>query len=134
MGIRGVTSGLMTLGGIAGLAVLGKKAVDTASQLEEIQNVVDVVFGEMSGDIEDVSTKMAGAFGESELQAKKFNSVFGAMFNSLGIASDKVLLMSKNMSALSGDMASFYNIPLDEAFEKIQAGLVGETRPLRAWY
>ena len=57
LGIRGVTSGLMTLGGIAGLAMFGKKAVDTASQLEEIQNVVDTVFGEMSGDIEDFSTK-----------------------------------------------------------------------------
>lgn len=131
LGIRGVTSGLMTLGGIAGLAVLGKKAVDTASQLEEIQNVVDTVFGEMSGDIEDFSTKIAGAFGESELQAKKFNSVFGAVFDSVGIANDKVVLMSKNMSALTGDMASFYNIPMDEAFKKIQSGLVGETEPLR---
>lgn len=131
LGIRGVTSGLMTLGGIAGLAMLGKKAVDTASQLEEIQNVVDTVFGEMSGDIEDFSTRMAGAFGESELQAKNFTSVFGAMFDSVGIASDKVVLMSKNMSALTGDMASFYNIPMDEAFKKIQSGLVGETEPLR---
>lgn len=131
LGIRGVTSGLMTLGGIAGLAVLGKKAVDTASQLEEIQNVVDVVFGSMSSDIENFSTKIAGAFGESELEAKKFSSVFGSIFSSLGIASDKVLLMSKNMSALTGDMASFYNIPMDVAFEKIQSGLVGETKPLR---
>lgn len=131
LGIRGVTSGLMTLGGIAGLTVLGKKAVDTASQLEEIQNVIDVVFGNMSSDIEDFSTKIAGAFGESELEAKKFNSVFGSVFSSMGIASDKVLLMSKNMSALTGDMASFYNIPMDVAFEKIQSGLVGETRPLR---
>lgn len=131
MGIRGVTSGLMTLGGIAGLAVLGKQAVSAASKLEEIQNVVDVVFADMSSDIEDFSTRMAGAFGESELQAKNFTSVFGAMFDSVGIASDKVLLMSKNMSALTGDMASFYNIPLDDAFHKIQAGLVGETEPLR---
>ena len=131
LGIRGVTSGLIKLGGVAGLVMLGKKAVDTASQLEEIQNVIDTVFGEMSGDIEDFSTKIAGAFGESELQAKKFNSVFGAMFDSVGIADDKVVLMSKNMSALTGDMASFYNIPMDEAFEKIQSGLVGETEPLR---
>lgn len=131
LGIRGVTSGLMTLGGIAGLAMLGKKAVATASQLEEIQNVVDVVFGNMSSDIEDFSTKMAGAFGESELQAKKFTSTFGSMFSSVGITSDKILVMSENMSALAGDMASFYNLPIEQAFEKIQSGLVGETEPLR---
>jgi phage-related protein len=131
MGIRGVTSGLLALGGVAGLLMLGKQAVTTSSQLEEIQNVVDVVFNEMSSDIEDFSTRMAGAFGESELQAKHFTSVFGAMFDSVQIASDKVLVMSKNMAALTGDLASFYNIPLDDAFHKIQSGLVGETEPLR---
>jgi phage-related protein len=131
MGIRGVTSGLLALGGVAGLILLGKQAVSAASDLEEVQNVVDVVFAGMSDDIENFTTKMAGAFGESELQAKKFTSTFGSMFNSVGVANDKILIMSENMSALAGDMASFYNIPLEQAFQKIQSGLAGEAEPLR---
>lgn len=131
MGIRGVTSGLLALGGVAGLIMLGKQAVSTSSQLEEIQNVVDVVFNGMSNDIENFSTTLASAFGESELQAKKFTSTFGSMFSSVGVTSDKILVMSENMSALAGDMASFYNLPIEQAFEKIQSGLAGESEPLR---
>lgn len=56
----------------------------------------------------------------------------GAMLTSTGIANDKIAEMSKTMVALAGDMASFYNLDSQEAFDKIRAGISGETEPLKA--
>ena len=39
--------------------------------------------------------------------------------------------MSTGLAGLAADMASFYNLPFDEAFSKIQSGMVGMSMPLR---
>ena len=39
--------------------------------------------------------------------------------------------MSSRMVELAADMASAKNVPLDVALEKIRAGLIGESEPLR---
>lgn len=55
----------------------------------------------------------------------------GAMLDSMQVSDKEMLVMSKNLTALSGDMASFYNLQSDEAFNKIRAGISGETEPLK---
>ena len=52
------------------------------------------------------------------------------MLKSMGIADDQVLQMSMDMAGLAADMASFYNLDHDTAFEKIRSGISGETEPL----
>lgn len=54
------------------------------------------------------------------------------MLKSMGIADDQVLQMSMDMAGLAADMASFYNLDHDTAFEKIRSGISGETEPLKA--
>ena len=53
------------------------------------------------------------------------------MLKSSQVADDMVQQMSTNITALAGDMASFYNLDSDTAFEKIRSGLSGETEPLK---
>lgn len=113
------------------LAMFGKKAVDYASDLQEVQNVVDVTFGNSANTINEWAKAAGNAYGQSELQAKKYNGTMGAMLKSMGLADDQVLQMSTSMTGLTGDMASFYNLPMDEAFEKIRSGISGETEPLK---
>ncbi len=55
----------------------------------------------------------------------------GAMLDSMQVSDKEMLVMSKNLTALSGDMASFYNLSSDDAFQKIRAGIAGETEPLK---
>ena len=55
----------------------GKAAVEAASDLEEVQNVVDVTFGEGASKIEAWSKKAGSQFGLTETQAKKFTSTLG---------------------------------------------------------
>lgn len=105
--------------------------IQNASDLAESQNVVDVTFKENAQTINEWSKKAANSYGLSELSAKKYNGTIGAMFKSMGIADDKVVDMSTSIVGLSADFASFYNLEHDEAFEKIRAGISGETEPLK---
>ena len=109
----------------------GKAAIDTASDLAEVQNVVDTVFGDGARQIETWSKKAGQQFGLTELQAKKFTSTLGAMMKSSGLASSEIVNMSTDLAGLAADMASFYNLDFETAFEKIRSGISGETMPLK---
>lgn len=134
----GLNAGLKTIGAMTGIALgtkalydFGKAALKTASDLEEIQNVVDVTFGSMAGDINDFSKGLIQSHGLGELSAKKYSSYMGAMLKSSGIHGDVVRSMSKDLTLLTADMASFYNLDTEEMFQKIMSGMSGMTMPLK---
>ena len=110
----------------------GKAAIGVASDLNEVQNVVDTTFGtEGAIRINEWARNAAESFGESELQAKQFTSTLGAMFKSMGVGQADLEEMSMSLAGLAGDMASFYNLDPTEAFEKLRSGISGETEPLK---
>lgn len=109
----------------------GKECVELGSNLSEIQNVVDVTFGSMAEDINEFAATAITQLGLSETSAKKYASTMGAILKSSGIGTKDALEMSKAITTLSADMASFYNLDSDTAFEKIRSGLTGETEPLK---
>lgn len=110
----------------------GKAAIGVASDLNEVQNVVDTTFGtEGAIKVNEWAKNAAEAFGESELQAKQFTSTLGAMFKSMGVGQADMEEMSMSLAGLAGDMASFYNLDPTEAFEKLRSGISGETEPLK---
>lgn len=127
-------SGIAAAGTAIGtaLVIVGKQGLDLASDLTEVQNVVDVTFGDGASEINAWSQTVLKSYGLSELAAKQYTGTLGALMKSSGISSDHLLTMSKNLTTLSGDFASFYNLKTDEAFEKISAGISGETEPLKA--
>ena len=110
----------------------GKAAIGVASDLNEVQNVVDTTFGTAGAiKINEWARNAAEAFGESELQAKQFTSTLGAMFKSMGVGQADMEEMSMSLAGLAGDMASFNNLGVDEAFAKIRSAIAGETEPMR---
>ena len=117
----------------AGKAILGfaKDAVQAASDLEEVQNVVDTTFGASAGQIDNWAKNAIKQFGLTETQAKRFASTIGAMAKSAGVAGPEIVEMSTDIAGLAADMASFYNLDFDEAFQKLRSGISGETEPLK---
>lgn len=108
-----------------------KECIELGSSLDEVQNVVDVTFGKMSANIEKWSKDAAEQFGLSELSAKQYSSTIGAMLKSMGVGGQDLYDMSTKLAELSGDLASFYNLDTDTAFQKIRSGISGETEPLK---
>ena len=109
----------------------GNAAVQAASDLAEVQNVVDTVFGDNANQIESWAKKAGQQFGLTETQAKKFTSTLGAMMKSSGMAGPEIVNMSTDLAGLAADMASFYNLDFETAFQKIRSGISGETEPLK---
>jgi len=110
---------------------IGRDAVEAASDLQEVQNVVDVTFGDSARQIQNWADKARTQFGLTELQAKQFTSTLGAMMKSAGLAGPEIVDMSTSLAGLAADMASFYNLDFETAFQKIRAGISGETEPLK---
>lgn len=110
---------------------IGQDAIQAASDLEEVQNVVDVTFGESAGAINKWAKNAIQQFGLTETQAKRFASTMGAMLKSSGISGDEIQTVSTDLAGLAADMASFYNLDFDSAFQKIRSGISGQTMPLK---
>ena len=132
-----IIGGFKALGGaiksaVSGFASFAKEGINLASDLEEVQNVVDTTFGSSGAkEIETFAKSAATSFGMSELSAKQFTGTIGSMFKSMGVADKEVLSMSTSITGLAGDMASFYNLDPQEAFDKLRSGISGETEPLK---
>ena len=116
---------------IRALANLGKSAIGFGSAITEIENVVDVSFGSMADEAYKFASTAKEQFGLSELAAKQYSGTMMAMMKSSGVAQDAASKMSISLAGLAGDIASFYNIDTDTAFQKIRAGISGEIEPLR---
>lgn len=131
--IRGL---LGTLGfglSIAGLVALGKQAIDTASDIQEVQNVVDTAFGSMSYKMEQFAKTSVKQFGISQLSAKQLGSTFMAMGASMLDSMEDASDMAINLTARAADMASFYNKSIQETSTALKSIYTGETESLKEY-
>lgn len=133
-------------------------AVDLASQLTEVQNVVDTTFGDMASKVDDFTKTSIQDFGMSELTVKQISSRFQALGTSVGITSqqvangtavankalmsqnntlykttDSMADMSLNLTKLAGDMASFYDVDQADVAKSLQSIFTGTIAPLRRY-
>lgn len=119
--------------GVDSLTNLGKEAVTAASNLQEVQNVVDVTFGDAAEKINAFSKTALENYGLSELQAKSAASSFGAMALGIGKTTDEMAEMAITLTQLTGDFASFYNVSNERAQIALSGVFTGETETLKRY-
>lgn len=144
-GVNEVESAMRRLGGVVkkigiliagafavkGLVDFGKECLRLGSDLEEVQNVVDVTFPHMTDRVNEFARSAADAFGLSETMAKKYVGTFGAMAKSFGYSEEAAHDMATALAGLTGDVASFYNISQDLSYIKLKSVFSGETETLK---
>lgn len=116
---------------IAAFAKFTKDCIEVGSNVTEVQNVVDTAFGDLSHQADLWASNAMTNFGLSELSAKKYMGVFGQMSNAMGITGQAALDMAEDVTGLTGDVASFYNLSTDEAYTKLKSIWTGETETLK---
>ena len=136
--VNGVSDSFRNLGAtiasvfaVRKIAGFASSMTELGSDLEEVQNVVDVTFTTMSDKINEFAVNAAKSAGLSETMAKRYAGTFGAMAKSFGFAEDAAFGMSTTLTQLAGDVASFYNISQDEAYTKLKSVFTGETETLK---
>lgn len=122
-----------TIFGATQLVRFGKQATEIASDLEEVQNVVDVSFGDMAYRMEEFAKTSIETFGMSQLAAKETGSSFMAMAKGMKFPAEAAADMALELTALSADMASFYNITQSESRTALASIYTGETETLKRY-
>lgn len=111
---------------------IGTAATKMAMDAVESENLFEVAMGKVAGDARKWSEETSKALGLNAFNVRKNVATYNAMLTSMGLTGQESLKMSEGLTQLSYDMASFYNLKPEEAFEKLKSGISGEAEPLKA--
>lgn len=106
--------------------------VDQSNKYIENINLADTSLGQYAATAHEYADAVRAALGINSGEFLKNQGTFMTMAQGMGVAANNAYTMSKGLTQLSYDLASFFNISNDEAFEKVRSGLAGEIEPLRA--
>jgi len=111
---------------------VGAAAIKLGIDAAESRNLIEVSFGDMTKAADQWAAQMSKDLGLNRYETEKTAGVLFNMTTSMGLGRAAAFEMSTGVVKLAGDMASFRNIPMEEALTKIKSGLTGETEPLKA--
>lgn len=106
-------------------------SINAAMEYIEDENLFEVSMGKWADATREWSEEVQKAVGVSAPWLRKYAGVMTNMTYSMGPAQDQAVQLGKGIALLSNDIASFYNISADSAFEKIQSAMAGMPRPLQ---
>lgn len=109
------------------------RGVAGAGNLNESLSKTEVVFGRASDKILGFADNMVAKFGSARREILDAASGFGLIFRGANMAEGASANLAIRLATAADDAASLFNSSLPEALEKIRAGLVGESEPLRAY-
>lgn len=130
--ILGVAGAFVAFQGARAFLDFASQSIEAASDLEESTSKAQVVFGSFFDDIEAFASTAPQALGLANSQALEFTGTFGNLFVALGLSQSAAADLAPEIVQLGADLASFNNLEVTEALDKLRAGLVGEAEPLRA--
>lgn len=106
-------------------------AIAKSSQYTEDLNLFTVSMGKYAEEAYNYAQKVSDVMGIDPAEWMRNQGVFNTIIAGFGVAGDKAAFMSKNLTQLGYDLASFYNIDFESAMQKVQSGISGELEPLR---
>lgn len=131
--LKGVIGTLGVVFSLKALINFGQQAVDVASDLTEVDNVVQKAFGNMRGEMDALADSSIKNLGISRLEAYQTGSTFMAMGKSMLTSSKDAKDMALNLTKLSANMASFFNTSNKYAAIALKSIYTGETETLKQY-
>lgn len=128
--LKAIGTGL-SLAVTAPLVAMGAKIAQLGIDSVENENLFDVSFKGMANSARQWSQQLGQSLNLNEYALRRQAAMFYTMFNSMGLGTKASYEMSTGLTQLAYDMSSFYNLKPEEAFEKLRAGISGETEPLK---
>ena len=109
---------------------LGDSIVNFNAYVENV-NLFSVSMGEFTPIAAEFTQALQDILGVDASGAMRNMGVIQNLTTSFGVAADQAYILSKNITQLGYDFASFFNISTEEAFTKLQAAISGELEPIR---
>ena len=117
------------------LEMVGRKiwsSIEASNEYTENMNLFTVAMGEYAESAKNYADEVSKLIGIDPSEWVRSQGIFMTMATGFGVAGDRASIMSKNLTQLGYDLASFYNIDVEDAMTKLKSGLAGELEPLRA--
>ena len=117
-----------------GLSAVTKQISDSViafSNLEEQIAAAGQVFGRSSEELVKWAEATGEAFGLNQTEAIKAANQLGMYGDAMGLSAEQTRLFAQEMLTLSGDLAAFRDVPIDQAIQAIGSAFAGQSRPLR---
>lgn len=105
--------------------------IDNSNKYIEDLNLFTASMGQYAEKARDYAESVGEIMGIDPAEWMRNQGVFNVLAEGFGVASDRAYTMSKNLTQLGYDIASFFNIDVQDAMQKLQSGLSGELEPLR---
>lgn len=139
----GIKSMMGSLGGItkllgialstASLIKFGKEAIGLASDMAEVDNVVNKAFGNMRSEMDALADSSIKNLGMSRLMAYQTGSTFMSMGKSMIENAEDAKNMALSLTKLTANMSSFFNVSQDLASIALKSIYTGETETLKQY-
>lgn len=112
------------------LLQFGKDSIKAASDVDEMRAKSSVVFGSMTNDVRKWSAELGNSIGRSKTDIEGFASTFQDTFVPMGIARNEATGLSKTITKLGLDLASFNNKADADTMRDLHAALVGNHKTM----
>jgi len=113
------------------IAGIGAASLKTASEVEEMESKFSEVFQSSADDVADWADTHADEIGRSQNQLQEYAAGFGSLLDAMGASTDETADMSKELTSLTADLASFENMSEQQVQSKLESALSGQGRAVR---
>ena len=112
-----------------------RNAVSTLFEMgtsaQETGNRFNVVFGDMSSEVDDFVRSIANMAGATNNEMRGMVATVGDLFDGMGFLKEETAELSTEVVSFSADLASFMNIPVERAIDATTGAILGQRRQLR---
>ena len=123
---------------VAAVIALFSKLTDTIGDCvsksltyQKTLNMFTVSLGEYADNATKYANAVNDALGIDIAGWQNAQGIFQTLITGFGVTGDKAAYMSQNLTQLTYDIASFYNLTNEEAANKIKSALSGRLEPIR---
>ena len=113
------------------LANVISDGIEKSMSYTENLNLFTVSLGEYADNAKRYGDTVKEALGIDPSNWIRTQGVFNTLIQGFGVAGDQAAYMSQNLTQLTYDIASFYNLSIADAEKKIQSAVAGELEPVR---
>ena len=106
-------------------------AVAKFNDFYEATDLFHNAMGDLSGEADTLISKMQGLLGVDPTKAMTYMATIQSLGTSFGLTSDKAYVLSKNLTQLAYDEASYWNKDVAETFTAMSSAISGEIEPIR---
>ena len=120
----------LTIGVTLPIIGVGVAFAKLAIDAFESEDLFDRALGKMGAEARAWSDQISTSLKLNAYQVRQQLGVWDMMIKSFGMGEQAALDMSKGLTVLAQDMASAYNIPVEDAFVRLQSAMAGQTEPM----